>query len=174
MPWQPEARRQLIGALLPGVDQGGAQALLDAMERVELEAGATVVAQDEHHGRGLWFVQSGSLSVLVAGVDEPVATIRPAHWVGEVSMLDSGPPSATVVTAEPSVLLRLEASAMERLRTTRPDVVVALLDTLNRALVARIRATDQYLHELLEAAEDEEPSWWESATRRLFGRGGEA
>ncbi len=131
------------------------------------------MAEGQPHGRGLWFVHTGALSVLVTGSPEPVATILPTHWVGEVSLLDAGPPSATVVTAEPSVLLRLDADALERVRQRRPDVALALLDTLSRELVARIRATDLWLHKQLGEveAEAEEPAWWESAVERLFGGG---
>jgi len=161
--------------LLPDADLEQAEQLAAVMTPEVLLAGDPVIEQGASSA-GLWFVREGRLSVEVDGGAGPVqvATIEPGHWVGEVSLLNPGPASATVRAAEPCELWHLTPEALDQLRVDAPLVALDMLQTLSRDLVERIRATDHHLRDRLGVPhpEDAPTGWFGGALKRLFGAEG--
>jgi CRP-like cAMP-binding protein len=75
----------------------------------------------------------------VDGDELLVAVLGPGQTVGELSVLDGQPRSATVVALGPVRALRVGGSAFGRFLLARPAVVVGLL----RVLSSRLREADQ-------------------------------
>jgi CRP/FNR family cyclic AMP-dependent transcriptional regulator len=66
----------------------------------------------------------------------------PGDFFGEMSLLDGGPRSATVVAETPMRLLAIHRRDFARLLTTVPDLMRSLLATLSR----RLRQAEQSLN----------------------------
>ena len=90
--------------------------ILKVGQRQELPAGEILI-QEGIPAAALFLVLEGSLGVSVAGVKHEVARLVTGDIVGEMSFIDSRPPSATVKTLEPCLLLTLAHEKLaERLK----------------------------------------------------------
>ncbi len=90
--------------------------ILAVGQRQELPAGEVLI-QEGMPADALFLVLEGSLGVSVAGVNHELAQLVTGDIVGEMSFIDSRPPSATVKTLEPCLLLTLpRAELAERLK----------------------------------------------------------
>jgi DNA-binding transcriptional MerR regulator len=96
-----------------------------AMAEVTLPAALPVFTQGDV-ADALYVVASGSVAVLVTvdGADGPleVATLGAGQLFGELALLDGSPRTATIVTKEPTTLLRLECSTFAELVAAFPDI----------------------------------------------------
>jgi CRP-like cAMP-binding protein len=143
--------RRLAGRL-PDDD---ADALLAALVRQEVAAGEVVITQDAPLD-ALLLVWDGELNVTVetAKGDRELAHVGPGAYLGEASLLDPGPASATVTADQGCTLLRLERPAFDELCTSRPGLANALLEELSRVLAARVRTAGERLEDLLAEREE--------------------
>jgi CRP/FNR family transcriptional regulator, cyclic AMP receptor protein len=107
-------------------------------DELEVEAGR-VLAEEGSQGRDLFVIVSGTATISRQG--ETIATLRPGDFVGEMSLLDGKPRSATVVADEPMALLVIMAREFEPLLLHIPELGVRLL----RAMAQRLRAADEAL-----------------------------
>lgn len=153
-----------------GLSQAQLEALLDGVTRLVVSPGTQLI---RYHGRSghLYLVWSGRLrAALETGAHTLVlGDIGPGRWVGEVTVLDHGPATATVTATEVSTLLALARDDFERLRAQHPAVAARLTQALARNLAQRLRRT----HAGLLAAAS--PSGWlGSAGLRLVGAEREA
>ena len=76
--------------------------LVTRTDEVEAEAGRTLITQGSS-GDTFYLLLEGEASVQVDGRDRP--PLRAGDFFGEISMLDRGPATATVVTKTPVRLL---------------------------------------------------------------------
>jgi CRP-like cAMP-binding protein len=84
-----------------------------------------------------WFVVlSGRASCRVEGRE--VATFRPGDFFGELSLIDKGPRSASVIAETPMRLLNFDQREFERLLDVAPSVTRKMLTTMTN----RLRAAD--------------------------------
>ena len=89
----------------------------------------------------VYFVAEGRVNVLNAsptGREVVFASLGPGESFGELAAIDGGPRSATIVTAEDSVLAELASQHFLRLLERQPDVSLRVLKTL----AAMVRMTD--------------------------------
>ncbi|MDH3754327.1 MAG: cyclic nucleotide-binding domain-containing protein [Acidimicrobiia bacterium] len=93
--------------------------------------GAVIIEQGES-GDEFFIVAEGSVDVRKNG--RKVAALAPGEWFGEMSLLDGGPRSATVTTAEDCVLVVLHRDDFERLLEAAPEIMRVLLTTLSKRL----------------------------------------
>ena len=114
-------------------------------EPVEYVSGSVLI-EEGTPGTALYIVKSGTLNVKVGG--NVVATLGPGACVGEMSLVDSGPTSATVVTAGPVSAFRLPVERFERLLATRKELALSFYRVLVETLVARVRAANEKLRTL--------------------------
>lgn len=85
--------------------------------REEIAAGTTLIREGQPIDR-LYLVLDGTLTVSVAALnDQQIALLSCGDVLGEMSFLDSRPPSATVTAAEDSLVLSVPRSQLaEKLR----------------------------------------------------------
>jgi CRP/FNR family transcriptional regulator, cyclic AMP receptor protein len=107
-------------------------------DEVEVEAGH-VLAQEGARGGELFVIVSGTATVTRRG--EKLATLERGDFVGEMSLLDGKPRSASVVADEDMTVLIISAREFEPLLLAVPKLGVRLL----MALAARLRAADEAL-----------------------------
>ncbi|MCB9506552.1 MAG: cyclic nucleotide-binding domain-containing protein [Myxococcales bacterium] len=168
-PLQPEfaaARRSLA-------DQLGSQAarfLVERMAARELAAGQLLLREGAT-ADALYFVLGGTLAVFVGGAGGAshgvrVGAIEPGRWVGEVTFVDPGPASATVVAETPVLVLELRNRDIELLTDDAPEVAAALLTRLCRELAERIVTSGARR----PTADDTGPAKTTGWLRRLVGR----
>jgi CRP/FNR family cyclic AMP-dependent transcriptional regulator len=112
------------------------EAIADIATEVDFPAERAVVRQGDP-GNGMFIVESGRLRVVRDGI--AVATLGPGEWVGELSVIDGHPRTASAVTEEPTRCLAISTWDAERLIEQRPDIALSLL----RQLAGRLRAADE-------------------------------
>jgi CRP-like cAMP-binding protein len=125
-------------------------ALLTILEKQDVASGEVVITQDAPFD-ALLLVWDGELNVSVETPrgDQALAHVGPGSFLGEASLLDPGPASATVTADQGCVLLRLDRPAFDQLCTDRPALAGALVDELSRVLAGRVRAAGDRLEDLL-------------------------
>ena len=107
-----------------------------AATRAEYPAGA-VLCQEGTVGRELILILDGEATVERSG--KTVARVGPADFIGEMSLLDGGPRSATVTTTTPVNALVLPTREFWQVLDEVPPIAHKLLQTL----AARLRAADE-------------------------------
>lgn len=128
--------------------------LLNDADRQDLEAigrrqtaerGDVLLARGEVGDRVL-VVETGrvKVSVTTSSGREVVLTFRgPGSLMGDQSLVDESPRSATVTAAEPVTVLVIAASAFRAYLASHPNVALAMLATLS----GRLRESDRRLAE---------------------------
>lgn len=89
-------------------------------------------------GEALYIVAEGMVKVTVTSVDGRemlLATVRPPEAIGEMSLVDGGPRSASATAAEPTTALALRRSALLAALHEEP----AMVDGLLRAIGGLVR-----------------------------------
>lgn len=107
------------------------QSVAALADELVVDEGA-VIAEQGTEGDQFFMVVSGGLTVRRNG--RKVAACGPGDGVGEMSLLDGGPRTATVTADERTVLLALDRMTFRGLLLDAPDVSVALLETLSQRL----------------------------------------
>jgi SulP family sulfate permease len=122
------------------------------LERESLPEGTVLIRQDEPPG-DVFVLESGRLSVetvTTAGTRMRLATINPGVVVGEVAMYTGVTRMADVVSEEPSVVLCLRRSAIERMESEEPELAAALHRWLANTLAERLSDTMREFDALLD------------------------
>ncbi len=132
--------------------------LAELIKEESFGAGATIYGKGDY-GDNLYIVRSGRVRIFVEddlGEKIILGEALPGDVLGEISMLDGGPRTATAVTTEPSELLRLDRDCLQELFSTHPHAALDLLTVVGR----RLRATDELLrmHVTRNANEEEAES----------------
>jgi CRP-like cAMP-binding protein len=94
--------------------------LADAMNEVEVEAGAKVITLDDY-ANAIYFIEEGEASVLTEG-GEATQALGPGETFGEIGLLLTGQRTATVVARTPMRLLSLAGLDFERIRARVPEL----------------------------------------------------
>jgi CRP-like cAMP-binding protein len=104
-------------------------------EDVEVAAGTVLTHEGRYEG---WFslVVAGTVEIARAGA--AVDTVGAGDFVGEISLLDAGPRTATATTLTPCELLRVDNSQFDSLLEANPAIRQGLED----AMEARLRRMD--------------------------------
>jgi CRP-like cAMP-binding protein len=112
-------------------------------KRTRHPAGATLIRQGEAID-SLMFVLDGKASVEVEGVGQ-VATLGSGEVLGEMSLVDESPPSATVVVTEPAHVLHIARAALNARLERDPAFAARLYRAIAMFLSVRMRSTVQRL-----------------------------
>ncbi|HJS26045.1 MAG TPA: SulP family inorganic anion transporter [Actinomycetota bacterium] len=143
------------GALPDGSGDGRArmpEGLAPHLERVELDAGTVLLRQDEPPG-DVFVLESGLLEAETEtpdGTRMRLRTMHPGVVVGEIALYTGVSRTADVVTAEPSVVLRLRRSAIERIEAEDPRLASALHRWLAWTVANRLGDTMRTFDALLD------------------------
>jgi CRP-like cAMP-binding protein len=117
----------------------------DLHER-ELLRGATLFREGEP-ASGCAIVAEGALEVGVEREGRAIrlATLGPGRLVGELSLLDRGPRTATCTAYDDAVVLELSSEHFERLVHERSRPTLGLLEAMDVNLLATLQSTDRRL-----------------------------
>lgn len=121
---QPESR--VVGPSdLDALGEPARSEVIASMAEVALPADVPVFSQGDA-ADALYVVVSGAVSVVVRvdGLDASVevAVLGVGQLFGEVALLDGSPRAATIVTKEPTTLLRLESATFAELVEAFPEI----------------------------------------------------
>ena len=106
--------------------------LADRMEEQRYMEGASIVRYGEI-GDTFFVISEGEAKVLsVSG--RVIHRLRPGDFFGEISLLDGGPRTATVVAETPIRMFALSRPAFRQLIETEPAVAVGLLKHVSSML----------------------------------------
>lgn len=117
--------------LFEGLSKRQLKRLAASAEVVDYMAGASVVREGED-GESFFVVLSGQAKVTVKG--RTVNRSLPGDHFGEISLLDGGPRTASVVTETPVTMLMLERSQFRKAVKEDPALALALLESLARMI----------------------------------------
>ncbi|MGB3202915.1 MAG: cyclic nucleotide-binding domain-containing protein, partial [Nodosilinea sp.] len=119
--------------------------LIEAGQRQELQPGQVLIREGdpcEH----IYLILDGGLEVTVAALsDQPIAHLATGEVVGEMSFVDSQPPSATVSALEPSIVLAISCPQLRQ--KLQQDIWFAsrFYRALAILLSSRLRSTVKHL-----------------------------
>lgn len=101
----------------------------------------------EDDGQSLFIVEEGSVRVYLPslqGADLTLAVLGPGDFVGDLSLLDGQPRSASADAMEDTSVLVLERSDFIELLRSRPDAAMAVMTVVAK----RLRNTDEMASDL--------------------------
>lgn len=155
----PAPRREQLRdiGLFGGLSDATLDELISELRTWQIGPGTFIMREGET-AREMFVVLGGELEVLKRsqhGTDARVAMLGPGDWVGEMSIIDVMPRSASVRSLAPSLLLRIAAEDMDRLY--RRDVKSYALFILNiaRELSRRLRVADGILSGVITTVWDQ-------------------
>lgn len=101
---------------------------------------------------GVWLLEEGTVSILSASFDEALssrlATFGPGQFVGEMSLIDGRPRSATVVADSPVHALLLDKHAITALEERYPAAALHITRNIAHELSHRVRSTSALMTEV--------------------------
>src|ERR1043165_2161549 len=148
--------------LLHGDDK---QALADVVDAVKLNATETLFHAGEP-GDALFVVRSGSIELFIkdtAGQKIVLTVAEQGDLFGELSLLDSGPRTATAVALTETELLVLDRDDLLLLFQKRPDAALHML----AAMSAMTRKADELLRTRVARNVNEEMEEHSTALQRI-------
>jgi CRP/FNR family transcriptional regulator, cyclic AMP receptor protein len=142
-PEQPPRRtkRQTAAALsgvplFAGFSSKHLNKLAEKTDQLSFQPGQSIVVEGDP-GEALYVILSGQAKVTRGG--KRVAMLLPGDFFGEMSAIDGGPRTASVVAQTPMEVLRLFRHTLARLIEDEPQVGLKLLD----GIVRRIREVER-------------------------------
>lgn len=120
------------------------------------EPGEFVLREGEY-AREMFVVLGGELEVLKrgpSGNDTRVSMLGPGDWVGEMSIVDVMPRSASVRALAPSLLLRIDAEDFDRLYRNDLKSYALFVFNIAREMSRRLRVSDGIVANLLATVND--------------------
>ena len=107
-----------------------------------VSAGSKVFQQGDT-GKDMYFVATGRVKVIkeTAGNTTQITTVRPGQSLGEMSMLDTLPYSATVLAETNCYLLALSRARYLALLKEDPELGIKVLSQLAKLMSIRLRLT---------------------------------
>lgn len=83
-------------------------------------------------GRDMYILAKGSL--LIFKKNRRITTISPPDYIGEMSIIEDKPRSATVIAAPGSKMFKITSEQFERYFAERPESLVSMIKTLSRRI----------------------------------------
>lgn len=116
------------------------------MEVQRVPQWSAVVKQGDQ-GDAMFLVMEGELRarVLIGDKETILATFGSGDFFGDMSLFDHGPRSADVIANFDSTVIKISATAFERLAREAPALATPFLQATARTLSARIRADNKRL-----------------------------
>lgn len=105
--------------------------------------------------RYMFFVTDGKVDIYKNGADyrseKKLATVRPGKSIGEMSLIDGLPHSATAIVSEPATLLLITYHNYDKLTQTQPELALKLIQKIALLMSLRLRQTSGILVDHLSA-----------------------
>jgi CRP-like cAMP-binding protein len=100
-------------------------------EERDIEAGTALTHEGRHEGY-FFVIVSGTVRIERDG--QTLNTLRDGDFLGEISLLDGGPRTATAIAESPCQLLVMTYPRFQQLLDTAPEVRTAVLEEVGRRL----------------------------------------
>jgi CRP/FNR family cyclic AMP-dependent transcriptional regulator len=123
-------------ATLPGVDEATMTTLLRFTRTIQIERGHKVFVEGET-GAAAYLVISGKLKITrktASGAEGVLAVLGPGQMLGELSLLDGRPRSATAQALTSATLEELTYGQLSQLLHDRPEIALWMLHQLAHRL----------------------------------------
>ena len=117
--------------LFEGLSRRHLKRLAEHADEISFREKETIVEEDQPGG-SFFAIVEGEVKVQQGG--RVIATAGPGEFFGEISLLDGGPRSATVVAETPVVAIRLFKSSFDRVVKEEPKVAGKILTVVARRL----------------------------------------
>lgn len=132
--------------LLQGFSPDAIAQLASYLKAVPFSEGEALIRQNAE-AWDLFFLVSGRVDIIVrqgsGGPKLRVGTIDPGNIFGELALFARDPRTADVVGASDGEVLLLDDRAVADLRFERPELFVALLESVGRSLAERLRRANR-------------------------------
>ena len=132
--------------LLQGFSPDAIAQLASYLKAVPFSEGEALIRQNAE-AWDLFFLVSGRVNIIVrqgsGGPKLRVGTIDPGNIFGELALFARDPRTADVVGASDGEVLLLDDRAVADLRFERPELFVALLESVGRSLAERLRRANR-------------------------------
>jgi len=116
------------------------EALMRIGTQQQLHVGDQLLTEGTHHD-AIYLVLDGELSVSVKGRNAAIAYVGKGEIVGEMSLLESQPASATLCAITPVTVLRIPRDALEENLAADPGFSLRFYRALGMLLSHRLRTT---------------------------------
>ena len=93
---------------------------------------AGIIIHEDDPPTSLFVIESGEVSITVAGEKQPLATLFPGDFVGEMSLLTGAPANATVTATEPVVAYEIGADVLAPVLAESPALDDRLAATMEK------------------------------------------
>src|SRR3954447_2381182 len=123
-------------ALFNGVPKRDLVTIRDTMREREFDEGEAVVTEGHDEGR-FYLITEGKATVRAG--DRVLSVLGAGDYFGEISLIDRGPRTATVIADSPLKTLTLAPFAFRPVLKSHPDVAYAILVEMCR----RVREADK-------------------------------
>jgi CRP-like cAMP-binding protein len=106
-----------------------------------------VIVRQHETGKSVYVIANGSVKVytiLLSGERVDLAVLQPSDFFGEISFLTGKPRTATVETAEDTVILEVTEDKLRELVTQRPrvkDVLQEYSDMRQKGTIEKVVGT---------------------------------
>lgn len=128
---------------IPGLTDEDVDWMAETGTRRRHEIGDVLIRQGEPID-ALMFVLDGKVSVEVEGIGQ-IASLGSGEMLGEMSLVDEAPPSATVVVTEPAHVLQIDCRALNARLDAEPYFAARFYRAIAVFLSMRMRSTVQQL-----------------------------
>lgn len=122
------------------------------MESIDLNAG-DILFRESDKGNYVFFIKEGQLDVLkkseTSGKNVTLTTLCEGQSIGEMSIIDDFPRSATIQARSRSKLYILSKSAFDMILNKHPKIGIKLLKGISRLLTRNLRETSSRLAEYI-------------------------
>lgn len=109
------------------LDDSDIKSLLDRCTYRELQSGDPLLSTNKKN-HYLYIIISGRCAIQLGPHEEiPLTTVDPGECVGEMSIIDSRVPSASVAATEPTLILQIEKNILWRLISVSHEIARNLL-----------------------------------------------
>jgi len=117
--------------LFDGFSKAHLRRLAAEADAVEFQPGRAIVEEGQA-GEAMFVILSGTARVVRAG--RKVASLIPGDFFGELSALDGGPRTASVVSDTPMEVLRVYRHTLRKMIEEEPALAMGLLEGVARRL----------------------------------------
>jgi CRP-like cAMP-binding protein len=111
----------------------------------------SVLFREGMPGELLYIIMSGCVEIIKETKDHEkivLATMKTNEIIGEMSLIDSEPRSATGITLEDSVLLVIQKQSFNEILQSDPYIAAKILKGLLKIIIKRLRIADKKIEEI--------------------------
>ena len=117
------------------------------LSTIELQAGETVFEEGDE-GTYVCFIIFGELDIIkrtINGNEKVISRLARGRSLGEMSLIDNLPRSATVKASSNTTLFVLTSDEFEKILISSPQIGIKILKYISRALSLNLRRTSNVL-----------------------------